>query len=531
MVTTEISQKDRVRFELLRCRKDFPYFASRYLKITDTASNVVNLVLNEPQVDIIDAVENNFQTMVLKARKLGSSTAIAGYFFWKALFKKNVKIAVVAHTEEAAKELFSIYQFFYANMPTEMRPKAVKNRHNELNLVTGSKIKIGSAGSDAFRGQTYQYIHASEYAFWANIDKTVAGLFQTSDAHATIVLESTANGLNGAYDLWANDAGYKKLFLPWMIDARCALKKSRFSDYTKLEREYRDTTKLSREQFNWMVYTLRVKCANNWRIFNQEFPSSAEVAFVTSGDRFFPETYPVTTAKPGYVQWEKPKKFHVYSMGVDTASGSPGGDFSTIKVLDVTDKKSIREVASYYKRTSPSDFREEARLIADEYKALAVIESNSYGLSIVEHFRDEEYFQMFRDTQYDKTSGIWKPKWGYNTNVKSRSLLLTRLYEHVTRGWIEIRDINFMIEANSFIYNNKGRVEAAAGKHDDMIIATGLALMGLDQIHEIVQQVQKAAKPHDLAEMLLWEQATGQIYSKTNSDDLSQGVSSVLNEF
>ena len=523
----ELADK-RIRSELLRCRKDFKYFASRYLKIVNTTGEVVHLRMNEPQIQITEAVSENFQTMVLKARKLGSSTVIAGYFFWKALFKKNTRVAVVAHTDEAAKELFTIYQHFYLNLPSEMKPKALKNKHNELNLTTGSKIKIGSADSDSFRGQTYQYIHASEYAFWTNVEKTIASLFQTADANASIVLESTANGLNGAYDLWVNDAGYKKIFLPWMIDDRCQIKKPRFTDYTKLERDYRAQNQLSDEQFNWLVYTLRVKCANNWRIFHQEFPSSSEVAFVTSGDRFFPDTYSVTTAKPGYHQWEKRKQYHIYSMGVDTASGSPGGDYSSIKVLDVTNKKSVREVAAFYERLSPSDFREEVLKIAREYKALAVIESNSYGLSIVEHLRDEEYFQMYRDTAYDKTSGVWKPKWGYNTNVKTRGLLLTRLYEHVTREWIEIRDVNFMLEANSLIYNNRGKVEAAGGKHDDMIIATGLALMGLDQIHDIVQEVQTSAKPTNLSDMLKWEQATGRVYRGQGSDDFSLGASSLL---
>ena len=166
--------KSRVRSELLKCRKDFTYFACRYLKIVNTRGEVVNLNLNQPQVEIVEAIDVNFQTMVLKARKLGSSTVIAGYFFWKALFNKNVRVAVVAHTDEAAKELFTIYQHFYKNLPNEMRPKAIKNRHNELNLVTGSKIKIGSADSDSFRGQTYQYIPASEYAFWSNVEKTIA---------------------------------------------------------------------------------------------------------------------------------------------------------------------------------------------------------------------------------------------------------------------------------------------------------------------------------------------------------------------
>ena len=86
-----------------------------------------------------------------------------------------------------------------------------------------------------------------------------------------------------------------------------------------------------------------------------------------------------------------------------------------------------------------------------------------------------------------------------------------------------------MLEANSLIYNNRGKVEAAAGKHDDMIIATGLALMGLDQIHDIVQEVQKSAKPANISDMLQWEQATGKQYRGTGSDEFSLGASSLLN--
>lgn len=86
-----------------------------------------------------------------------------------------------------------------------------------------------------------------------------------------------------------------------------------------------------------------------------------------------------------------------------------------------------------------------------------------------------------------------------------------------------------MLEANSLIYNNRGKVEAAAGKHDDMIIATGLALMGLDQIHDIVQEVQKSAKPANISDMLQWEQATGKQYQGTGSDEFSLGASSLLN--
>jgi len=34
------------------------------------------------------------------------------------------------------------------------------------------------------------------------------GLFGTADANATIILESTANGLNQAYEMWKGESGF-----------------------------------------------------------------------------------------------------------------------------------------------------------------------------------------------------------------------------------------------------------------------------------------------------------------------------------
>ena len=134
----------RVREEILKCRKDFVYFAKTYLKLVDINGKVKRFKLYVAQEKIKASMESNPHTMVIKARKLGSTTFIAGYFLWKALFNKNTRIAVVAHTDEAVKEIFSIYQHFYNNLPHELKVKAIKNRDNQLLLVTGSQIKIGT---------------------------------------------------------------------------------------------------------------------------------------------------------------------------------------------------------------------------------------------------------------------------------------------------------------------------------------------------------------------------------------------------
>lgn len=523
--------KKKIFQEISKCASDFAYFAEQHIRIVDINGKETNLKINEAQRRIFRSVNKNPHLMVLKARKLGSTTLIAAYFLWKALFNKNNRIAVVAHTDDAARAIFQIYQFMYANLPTELKIPAEKNRHNELKLKTGSQIKVGSAASEGFRGQTYQYIHASEYAFWPNLEKSIAALFGTADANATIILESTANGLNQAYEMWNQENGFEKMFLGWKLDKRYVRDKAYFKDLTKLEREYISKHKLTNEQAHWFVHHLRTKCANNWLIFNQEFPVHAEMAFVTSGQRFFPDPWPVTSFVPGLKIHKEPQPYRIYTIGVDTASGSPGGDYSAFMVLDVTDDKKIEMVASYYDREAPSDYKQVVHELADKYTAMAVIESNSYGLSIIEHMMERAYPRMFRDQHFDKAKNQWTPRYGFNTNSKSRNLMLSRLYEYVTNGYLLVTDKVFMAEANTLVYNSRGKVEAPSGKHDDMVIATALALMGLDQVEDLIEEVANKVRPTSVKEMLKWELATGRSFKDARPEEFSPDpVQEVLND-
>ena len=86
---------------------------------------------------------------------------------------------------------------------------------------------------------------------------------------------------------------------------------------------------------------------------------------------------------------------------------------------------------------------------------------------------------------------------------------------------------------NTFVYNERGKPEADKGKHDDLVMATGLALMCLDQIADFEEEVQKSTRPTGVREILEWEMRTGKIYSqeKNNFYDGQDGpsVNSPLN--
>ena len=66
--------------EIKRCREDFGYFCTKYLKIVTKDSKLAPLALNKAQVAILDGVELDNNRMLLKARQLGSTTAIAARF-------------------------------------------------------------------------------------------------------------------------------------------------------------------------------------------------------------------------------------------------------------------------------------------------------------------------------------------------------------------------------------------------------------------------------------------------------------------
>tara|TARA_R110000824_G_scaffold9475_2_gene42356 strand:+ start:3444 stop:5036 length:1593 start_codon:yes stop_codon:yes gene_type:complete len=514
--------KDELREDIIRCREDFSYFSERYLKIVTKGSELKNLIPNQAQIKIVDSIRNNDHMMLLKARQLGSTTIIAAYFFWYTLFNKYTRTAIVAHTDEAVRKIFEIYHLFHQHLPPHLRLETTRSRENEIKFITGSSIRVGSASSQSFRGSTYNLIHASEYAFWTNMEKAIASLFGARTKNAKIVLESTANGMNEAYDLWSSKSGYSKMFLSWKMDRDYSLPKPRFSDPTEEELEYSYEHKLDKKQFNWMVNTLRTACANNWNIFNQEYPARPEDAFVATGAPFFPSNFDVLEHKDGFIQYLQPKKFGVYTMGVDTATGSPGGDYSALMILDVTDKKNIRMAASFYERIPPSLYSRKVLEYARLFNAFIVVETNSYGLAVQDYLQGEGYPFMYRTTSFDKVTNNWQNRLGFMTTAKSRPMLFNRLYEHITRGWCNTACPRFRSEANRLQYNGRGKVEAASGQHDDMVMATGLALMGLDQVDDIEEEVQKAYRPQGISEVLEWEMHTGRMWKSAKKSEFAK---------
>ena len=489
----------------------------------DKQNQLVSLTPKPTQEQLLSLLQTETTIYNLKARKMGSSTIIAAYFFWKTHFTPNLKTLVAAHTAEAAQEIFTIYSTFYEHLPVWLKAgpfELQKDNVKAMRYTHGGGVRVTTASSPSARGGTPHQLHLSEFAHYTNMDVTIGAIMASLPDGATIVKETTANGLNEAYNAWEEDDGTCKVFFPWMADPTYT-KKLKAKRIPQGMSKYKKDHKLTREQFHWACRTFYERCAGQWKLWNQEFPATAKMAFVSSGDRFFSLTFPNIRMHrdnfrdfEGYREYHKVKPYHIYTLGADVASGSASGDYSAFIVLDVTDKKKPLVASTYYGRIPPEALSSMILREAKKYNAMATIEVNGYGLSVVNFLLQKSWPYIYRRTQHSKTTGQTQVHAGFNTNRATRGVILSRLHSYIEKAQLNVQcDIRICHEINQMMYIN-GKAQAAEGmfSFDDMIMATALALEGMTQTSLLEEEVE-TRQPTGRHERLLWERKHGRIYN------------------
>lgn len=97
--------KAQVVDEVKRCGKDPIYFITNFCKITHPEKGTIPFSLYGYQQDTIKDFEDYRFNIVLKARQLGLSTAVAGYIAWMLLFRRQKSVLVVATKLDVAANL------------------------------------------------------------------------------------------------------------------------------------------------------------------------------------------------------------------------------------------------------------------------------------------------------------------------------------------------------------------------------------------------------------------------------------------
>jgi hypothetical protein len=419
--------------------------------------------------------------IVLKARQMGISTWVAGRFFLKTVTQPGTLSVQVAHTQEAAEEIFRVVRRFHNELPEELRAGVLRtSRANARSLAfpeLDSEYRVETAGDpNAGRGLTVQNLHCSEVARWpGDAGATLAGLLATMPAAGgEVVLESTAQGAHGCfYEEWmqAEANGWVRHFFPWWWEASYRVE---VGEDAESEEEWAlvNTHGLSREQISY-----RRRLQRQFGVLaRQEYPESADDCFLASGscvfdteaiDRRLREVpTPVERRWAGALEvWLKPLTGREYLVAVDPAGGGSEGDYAAMQVLDAA---TGLQCAEFQGRCGLLELAERAATVAREYNgAMVIVERNNHGAGVLAYLAGTlKYARIFeQDGQA-----------GWLTTALSRPRALEQIERLLGEGAESVMSARLLREMKTFVRDARGRTGAAQGQHDDLVMAMGFGL-------------------------------------------------------
>ena len=172
--------------------------------------------------------------------------------------------------------------------------------------------------------------------------------------------------------------------------------------------------------------------------------------------------------------WEKPKPYKEYVIGADVAEGLKGGDFSVATVVDIS---TMAVVARWRGHCDPDKFGEILGALGTYYTyALIGVEVNNHGLTTVQKLRDTFYTNLYkRDRGYDEEWETPTVNLGWKTDMRTKRLMIDDLIKLVRERVIKDKDIVFINEAFSYVRDERGRMNAEEGSHDDVVMSTAIA--------------------------------------------------------
>lgn len=543
---------------LKRYKSDFEFYARHCLKIVDKDGEIVPFILNRAQQKMWREVKKDLDARrpvriyVLKARQLGSSTFFLALQFWHCTLWANRGGLLFAHELDAAKNLFNREQFFHNHLPDELQPELQQMNRAETvwDVPKGTKgrkglnsrISIKTAenihGSASF---TLSSVVFSEFARYESVQKSAAlGIATTLQsvpkrAHTFVAYETTAWGLGFAKDVWDNPkSGFRKVFISWFADDEYtdeypveldSLEESDHSEYgnelyvrgvaiKELSYWYSELTENEIQEealhrLNWRRKKIKHDFNGDLRLFKQEYPSTAEEAFLTTGHNVFPldkiysirnrlelrdevgevVEYPYPPTKHRYDKLDEmfvPDKFgelrlyHYpepnkrYVIGVDVSEGITDGDYSVAQVLEVP---SLVQVATYQGLVDPNAFADLLYKLGQWYNwAFMAVEVNGPGFATNYALaRNLFYPSLYIREQFDTMGRSKSPRYGWQTNRATKNVMISDLRGAIRDGEILFRDLVTLEEMSTYVEDD-GKFNAAPGKKDDTVMALAIAL-------------------------------------------------------
>lgn len=474
--------KEKVEWQLeeyIKCKHDFEYFCTNYVLLELPGGDVLYKPYKK-QKELINLINEHHFVLVNKSRQVGISTTIQAYAAWIAVFYDNSRIGIVSKDGKEATDFARAVRGIIEKLPSWMKPKGGReegcfHKKAEQSFILSNNSHVIAATvnpqkpGNTLRGKAITTLILDECAFISKISDAWVSLvpaIATAQKNARLneipyatILISTPNKTMGMgawyYEKYCTAISGQGLFKPFII-------------------HWKDIEELAGDPL-WYSQ----QCAlydNDPRKIEQEL----ELKFLPSGGSFFDEktclSLQKNTIKPietfklfnGEIwKFQEPIPSKHYIIGVDTAPEF-GEDKSAITVWDY---ETLEQVWEYQAKCKVMDFIKVVKYAIAIYQGTLVIENNSYGNQVMEELSASEYSHMV----YREKRGENKIVPGLSNNAKTRPLMIDALYSYVTQFPEMIKSDRLALELIGLV-DNKGKVEADSGCHDDLALTLSFCM-------------------------------------------------------
>jgi len=510
--------------------------------------------LNQAKRDYAEGKITEISLMILKGRQQGFTTLVTAYQLCCSILNHNFEGFTLADEGSNTEAIFqNKAKYPYSQLPEVLKPtEKFNNRRQLLFSKINSSWAVDTATDDVGRSRTVNFFHGSECAFWkCGIVPIQAALGQAFTEDCIKIYETTANGFNDYKTMW--DSGeHINCFYPWWKTAEYrtrihADKREEFLDNIGKKSDWiwerlrwlQNEMHLDVEQLYW--YYKKYKGFINKDKIKQEYPCTPHEAFLLSGKNVF-DTEKILArlaniikpVKVGYFQYDydglkisnirwipdrngyikiyqlpNTPKVTKYCIGGDTAGD--GSDWFTGHVLDA---RTGNQVAVIKHQFDSDQYAKQMYCLGMYYKtALISIEANYDSYPIMELQRlgyPNLYVRLVQDSYTKKM----EKRFGFKTTTLTRPTIISRLIEIVREHVELINDKDTLEELLTIVRNEKGRIEAPEGGHDDQ-------MMGLAIAHDAREQVVFDEEQIDVPSQYYFNQEKQREYRQDYGEELT----------
>ncbi len=531
--------------EFVEKLKNPRFYVENFIKIRDKRGKLTTLKLKPAQMRLYEIIKKEHEAgkpvriVILKARQLGFSTLIEALFFQDAATRELVKTLIVAHSADATANLFKMNKLFYDKLPSGLKPMRRASNAQEIvfenptrdaeekerNPGLMSSIRcVPATGDGVGRSDTLTNVHASEAAFWSNMDDTLDALLQAvpDSPDTAVIIETTPNGYNSFKKFWdatvAGNTGFVPVFFPWFEDPEYRKPTPPGTVWTDEERALKEAYNLDDDQLSWRRWCIAANLRGDAEKFKQEYPSCPEEAFLMSGNPYFDNEKVILRTnlikppsmrgrfiftkgenlKPENITWQEAEDgeiciYHPVENGVPYVAGGDtagdGSDRSTVHVLDNTSGVQCAELM--YSGTSEAWYTSQLYCLGQYYNTALVGVEINYSTYPERKLEEWSYPRLYiREKPDDVSRELNVRKFGWRTDPRTRPLILAGLHTVVNQTPEVFESRALLDEMLTFIRNADMRPEAAPGAHDDLVIATAIAhFIRGQQSYDVISEV------------------------------------------